>query len=110
MPTNLSPEGVNSYIEVDNTRSHVWTRYKDKRIKRLKLNRELYDLTFGRHHWPPIAKKLSQKSNFLNYKQYCRRLKDEISMTLNSMHLADSIPTTLELLESPIYNFITLAA
>ena len=31
-------------------------------------------------------------------------------MTLNSMHLADSIPTVQELLDSPIYNFITLAA
>ena len=31
-------------------------------------------------------------------------------MTLKSLHLADSIPTIAELLESPISNFITLAA
>ena len=31
-------------------------------------------------------------------------------MTLNSMHLADSIPTIMELLDSPISKFITLAA
>ena len=31
-------------------------------------------------------------------------------MTLNSMHLADSIPTITELLDSPISKFITLAA
>ena len=31
-------------------------------------------------------------------------------MTLNSMHLADSIPTITELIDSPISKFITLAA
>ena len=31
-------------------------------------------------------------------------------MTSNSMRLADSIPTIQELLDSPISNFITLAA
>ena len=31
-------------------------------------------------------------------------------MTLNSMHLADSIPTITELLDSPISKFITIAA
>ena len=31
-------------------------------------------------------------------------------MALNSMHLADIIPIILELLDSPISNFITLAA
>ena len=31
-------------------------------------------------------------------------------MTLNSIHLVDSIPTISELLDSPISNFISLAA
>ena len=31
-------------------------------------------------------------------------------MTLNSMHLEESIPTITELLDSPISNYITLAA
>ena len=52
------------------------------------------------HQWPSIC---------LRRKQYRRRLKDEIIMTLNDMHLADSIPTVVELLDSPIYNLITLA-
>ena len=110
MTPNPSPYGLNSSPEGDNTCNSVWDRDKDNRIKRSKLNIELYALTYGRHHQPPISKKLYQKRKRLNYKQYCRLLKDEISMTLKFMHLADSIPTTLELLESPIYNFITLAA
>ena len=56
-----------------------------------------------------MAKKLSQKRNRLDYKQYRHRLKDDSSMTLNSIHLADSIPTISVLLDSPISNFITLA-
>ena len=31
-------------------------------------------------------------------------------MTLNSMHLKDHIPTITEVLDSPISNFITMAA
>ena len=57
-----------------------------------------------------MAKNLSQKRKSLIYKWYRRRLKDEIRMALNSMHLADSIPTIPELLDSTISNFITLAA
>ena len=30
-------------------------------------------------------------------------------MTLNSMHIADSMPTIAELLDNPISNFVTLA-
>ena len=37
-------------------------------------------------------------------------MKDEISTTLNSIHLADSIPNIQEYLYSPISNFITLDA
>ena len=37
-------------------------------------------------------------------------MKDESSITLNYMHLADSIPTISELLEIPIFKSITLAA
>ena len=37
-------------------------------------------------------------------------MKDESSITMNSMHLADIIPTIQELLDSPISNFINLAA
>ena len=44
----------------------------------------------------------------LKYKQHCWKLKDESSMTLNYVQLADSITTIAELLDSPIYNFVTL--
>ena len=57
-----------------------------------------------------MAKKLSQKCKCLNYKQYRRSLKDESSMTLNSMHIVDSIPKISELLDSPISDFIALDA
>ena len=60
------------------------------------------------HHQPPMAKKLSQKRKFLKYKQYLCQLKNERSMTLKYMHLEDSITTIAELLNSPIYNFVTL--
>ena len=57
-----------------------------------------------------MANNMSQKRKRLNYKQYRHSLKDDSRITLNSMHLADSIPIISELLDSPISNFITLAA
>ena len=110
MPLNTSPEGANSSPEEDNTCNYVWTWDKDNCRKCSKLNRELYALTCGIHHQPPISKKLYQKRKRLNYKQYCRRLKYESRMILKSMHLADIIPTIAELLGSPISNYITLDA
>ena len=68
MPPNTSPEGANTYPEGNNSRNPVWNQDKNNRLKRLNLNRELYALTCGRHHWPPIAKNLSQKPNHLDYK------------------------------------------
>ena len=56
-----------------------------------------------------MAKKLSQNCKRLNYKRYIGQFKDEINMTVNSMHLDDIIPTIKELLESQISKFITLA-
>ena len=56
-----------------------------------------------------MAKKLSQNCKRLNYNQYIGQLKDEINMTVNSMHLDDIIPTIKELWDSPISKFITLA-
>ena len=38
VPPNPSPEGAISYPEGDNTCNHVWTRDKDNRLKRSKLN------------------------------------------------------------------------
>ena len=60
-PPDAYPEGANSSPEGAKTRNPIWTRDKDNRLKQLKLNRELYVLTCGRHHRPPMAKKLSQK-------------------------------------------------
>ena len=57
-----------------------------------------------------MAKKLSQKRKRMKYRQYRRQLKDESCMTLNFMYLEESIPTITELLDSPISNYITLAA
>ena len=57
-----------------------------------------------------MANNLSQKRKRLNYEWYRRHLKGDSSMKLNSMHLADSVPKFSELLNSPISNFITLAA
>ena len=57
-----------------------------------------------------MAKKLSQKRKRMMYRQYCRQLKDESCMTLDSMHLEEIIPTITELLDSQISNYITLAA
>ena len=56
-----------------------------------------------------MTNNLYQKRKRLNYKWYRRSLKDESSVTLNSMHLAESIPTISELLDIPISNSITLA-
>ena len=60
-PPDPYPEGANSSPEGAKTRNPIWTRDKDNCLKQLKLNRELYVLTCGRHHRPPMAKKLSQK-------------------------------------------------
>ena len=67
MPPNPSPEGDNPYPEGDNSRNTVYTQDKKNGSKRLKLNRQLYALTCGRHHQHPMAKKLSQKHKRLNY-------------------------------------------
>ena len=66
-PTDPSPEGANSSPEGAKTRNHIWTRDKDNHLKQLKLNRELYALTCGCHHKPPMAKKLSQNQKRLKY-------------------------------------------
>ena len=39
VPPNPSPEGDNPSPEGDNSRNPVWTRDKNNRVKRLKLNR-----------------------------------------------------------------------
>ena len=82
---------------------------RDSRLKHHKLNRELYALSCGRQHQPPMAKKLSQKRKRMKYRQYRRQLKDESYMTLYSMHLEEIIPTINEILDSPISNYISLA-
>ena len=64
-PPDPSPEGANSSPEGAKTRNPIWKRDKDNSLKRLNLNRELYDLTCGCHHKPPMAKKLSQKRKAL---------------------------------------------
>ena len=110
VPPNTSPEGANTSPERDNSRNPVWKRDKKYPLKRLKLNISLNALTCGRQHQPPMDKKLSQKRKRLNYKRYRIQLKDERNMTVNSMHLDDSIPTVKELLDIPISKFITLAA
>ena len=67
-PTDPSPEGAKSSPEGANTRNPILTRDKGNRLKQLKLNRELYALTCGRHHRPPMAKKLFQKRKRQKYK------------------------------------------
>ena len=110
MPPNTSPEVSNTSTEIDNSRNPVCKQEKNNRLKLLKLNRELYALNFGRQHQTPMANNLSQKRKRLSYKRYSRQLKDGSNMTVESMHLDDSILTIKELLDSPIYKFITLAA
>ena len=39
VPPNPLPEGANRYPEIDNSRNPIWKRDKNKRLKRLKLNR-----------------------------------------------------------------------
>ena len=58
-PPDPFPEGLNSSPEGAKTRNPIWTRDKDNRLERLKLNRELYALTCVRHHKPPMAKNMS---------------------------------------------------
>ena len=93
VPPNNYPEGSNPSPEGYNSHNLVCNRDKNNSLERLNLNIELYDLTCGHHHRPTIANNLSQKRKRLNYKQYRRCLKDESSISLNSMHLADSITT-----------------
>ena len=69
---NISTEGDNASPEGDKSRSPVWKREKERnsRLKRLKLNRELYALTCGRKYQPPMSKKLYQKRKRMKYRQY----------------------------------------
>ena len=46
----------------------------------------------------------------MNHKWHSRQLKYESNMTMNSMHLDETIQTIKEFLDSPLSKFITLAA
>ena len=59
-PPDPYPEGANSSPEGANTRNPIWTRDKNNCLKQLKLNKELYVLTCGRHHRPPMEKAVSK--------------------------------------------------
>ena len=70
----------------------VWERGKYGKMKRLelnKLNRQLYDLTFGPQTIPPMDQKMSKKRMCLNYNQYKHSLCDNGDMLLHNMTVGE---------------------
>ena len=63
-PPNHAPEGANPPPRCSrrNQPSNVWKRDENDRLRRLKLNRDLYALTCSRHDVPPMAQNLSKKN------------------------------------------------
>ena len=56
-----------------------------KRVEFNKLNRQLYELTFGPQTIPPMAQKMSKKNIRLNYNQYRSSLCENGDMSMQIM-------------------------
>jgi hypothetical protein len=67
----------------------------------MKFNRDIFALTFGHHHIPPMAQQMSKKRQRLNYKQYSMRFRRSGDISLMSLTLDKTIPTVADLLASP---------
>ncbi len=75
-----------------------------------KFNRDMFALTFSHHDIPPMAQRMSNKQQRLNYKQYCMSYRRSGDMALMSLTLDKTISTVADLLASPLAQYITLAA
>ena len=75
-----------------------------------KLNQDVFTLTLGSRQIPPQALILSKKKKQLKFKQYFRRLKENNDLFLSMLLMTDGIPTVADLMDSPLAQYITLAA
>ena len=75
-----------------------------------KLNRNLYDSTFGLHTIPQIYQKMSKKRIRLNYNQYKHSLHKNGDMLLQSTVVGDQFPTADKLMDSTLDKCISIAA
>ncbi len=75
-----------------------------------KLNRDVFTLTLGSRQIPPRALILSKKMKGIKFKQYRCRLKENGDLLLSVLSMTDGIPTVVELMDSPLAKYITLAA
>ena len=70
----------------------------------------MFALTLGSRQIPPRALILSKKKKRLKFKQYRRVLKENGDLSLSMMSTTDGIPTVADLMDSPLADYITLAA
>ena len=90
-------------------RFNLWT-FRQGLTKLAKLNRDMFALTLGSRQIPPRALILSKKKKRLKFKQYRRVLKENGDLSLSMMSTTDGIPTVADLMDSPLADYITLAA
>ena len=90
-------------------RFNLWT-FQQGLTKLAKLNRDMFALTLGSRQIPPRALILSKKKKRLKFKQYRRVLKENGDLSLSMMSTTDGIPTVADLMDSPLADYITLAA
>jgi hypothetical protein len=75
-----------------------------------KLNRDVFTLTLGSGQITPQALILSKKKKRLKFKQYRQNLKENGDLSLSMLLMTDGIPTVADLMDSPLAQYITLAA
>ena len=75
-----------------------------------KLNQDVFTLTLGSRQIAPQALILLKKKKRLKFKQYCRNLKENGDLSLSMLSMTDGIPTVADLMDSPLAQYITLAA
>jgi hypothetical protein len=69
----------------------------------------MFALTFGQQDIPPLAQKMYEKQQYLNYNHYRRSIRRSGNMALISLTLDKSIPTVADLMPSPLAKYITHA-
>ena len=90
-------------------RFNLWT-FQQSLTKLAKLNQDIFTLTLGSRQIPPQALILLKKKKRIKFNQYRRRLEENGDLLLSMLSMTDGIPTVTYLMDSPLAQFITLAA
>jgi hypothetical protein len=68
----------------------------------VKLNQDIFALTFGTWQIPPYAQTMSKEKKRLKYKQYQWILQSSGDWALQFMSIEDSLPSISDFINSPL--------